>query len=324
MYNNKNANDINEGFKSTFFIIPGFIMDLPDISLSHIKFYETIFQFWNKNLDCFLSNSCIMQRTGIKSISTINDCFQYFEKHNQMKRVTVNGQRYIIQPERKIRTDMPVDKGIAGAIGGYRQGDSKGIAGAIHNINNLTKETNTTTYEIIPSTKVSPNFEQESSSSFVNAKTEEKKETEVSQEYKNFIHGNEPIEPCEEIVISEYFDKQILLAKEQRKDRYGEKSPKDFLEECKTHLKNGDKEKFNEAQRLNGLRKLIIGGHFMAPANHNKQNLTKEERRAKEFEAQILRREASKRKSNLTKAAEEALGALKDILGSKVMQVEGV
>jgi hypothetical protein len=132
----------DQNYKPSFFVVPFHITELPDITFAFLKFYETIFQFWNKGLNCFLSNSIIMERTGIKSISTINDAFQFFEKHNEMRREVQNGQRYIIQPERKIKTDCLSKRGIAPAIGGYRSSDSGGIAPAIYNNKNLNKEIN--------------------------------------------------------------------------------------------------------------------------------------------------------------------------------------
>jgi|GEM_PF-2221611 len=139
----------NQKYQQNFFIVPSYILELPALTFTLLKFYETIFQFWNHGKDCFLSNSMIMERTGIKSISSIIDAFKYFEAHGQMRRVMRNGQRYIIRPEQKIQTECSDNStiatargGIEPAIGGYRHGDRGGIATAIHNTKKLNKEFN--------------------------------------------------------------------------------------------------------------------------------------------------------------------------------------
>lgn len=97
-------------YKAAFFIVPSRILELPDLQLSYLKVYETIFQFWNHGKQCYLKNEVIMERTGIKSPSTIKDAFLYFEKHNELKRVFKGARRYLIQPELKIEIEKdPVD-----------------------------------------------------------------------------------------------------------------------------------------------------------------------------------------------------------------------
>lgn len=134
-------------------MVPYRIRKLPGMTLALLDFYETVFEFWNNNEQCWLSNSALMERANIKSISTIQEAFQYFEKHGEMKRVVKNGKRYLIQPSRAIQCDPDIepsqsvdnskkdsskcDQGIAPAIGGYRHSDSGGIATAIHNNNKL-------------------------------------------------------------------------------------------------------------------------------------------------------------------------------------------
>jgi hypothetical protein len=80
----------------TFYITPYFIRELPGMTLALLDFYETIFEFWNRGEPCFLSNEKIMELTGIKSLSTINEAFQYFEKHNVMKRVFEDNRRCVV------------------------------------------------------------------------------------------------------------------------------------------------------------------------------------------------------------------------------------
>lgn len=133
-------------YTSNFFIVPSHVLELPEITLSFIRFYETIFQFWNHGKPCFLSNSMIKERTGIKSDSTINEAFEYFEEHNEMKRVTENSQRYIVRPEQKISISEPVDnfeivdKPLAVARGGSRYSERGGLAVARHKIKNINSK----------------------------------------------------------------------------------------------------------------------------------------------------------------------------------------
>lgn len=134
----------NNSFKSAFFIIPSHILDLPGITLTYLKFYETMFQFWNHGKRCFLSNAAIMERTGIKSLSSIHDAFKYFENHGLIRRLGHDNNRYIVQVASVIDIESNEEGGIAGAIGGGSLERSGGIAGAIPEIKNLNKETNKT------------------------------------------------------------------------------------------------------------------------------------------------------------------------------------
>jgi len=111
-------------YEDTFYIIPRRIRKLPGMTLALLDFYETCFQFWNKNKSCFLKNAVIKKRTGIKSDATINDAFKYFEKNNVLKREIVNGQRHIVP----IFSDVEIEEGVSpqreGGIGVARGGVS--------------------------------------------------------------------------------------------------------------------------------------------------------------------------------------------------------
>lgn len=89
-------------YTAAFFIVPSSVMNLPNLSISFLKFFETIFQFWNHDKQCFLSNEAIMKRTGIKSRSTIDLAFKYFEKHGEMERIFEGSKRYIVQKILKV------------------------------------------------------------------------------------------------------------------------------------------------------------------------------------------------------------------------------
>ena len=106
------SHEHNNNYQAAFAVFPQRIWNLPGITLAYLRIYETIFQFWNHGSLCYLTNAAILQRTGVASISTLIDAFQFFEKHNELKRSIIDGKRYLIQPERKIETDTepPPDK----------------------------------------------------------------------------------------------------------------------------------------------------------------------------------------------------------------------
>ena len=89
-------------YKATFFVVPSRILDLPGITLAFLKFYETIFQFWNHGKFCYLSNDMLKERSGISSSATIQEAFVFFETLGEMKRKTKGKLRYIVQPEKEI------------------------------------------------------------------------------------------------------------------------------------------------------------------------------------------------------------------------------
>ena len=118
--NGQNSNTYQE----TFYIIPRHIRQLEGMTLTYLDFYETIYQFWNKNKSCFLSNSVIKQRTGILADSRINMAFQFFEKHNVMKRVYKEGKRFIVPVFCEVETEVGVSLEREGGISTERGGVS--------------------------------------------------------------------------------------------------------------------------------------------------------------------------------------------------------
>lgn len=100
MENNNNSSHYEE----TFYIIPRYIRKLPGMTLSYLDVYETIFQFWNKNRTCFLSEEALCNRTGYKR-TQIYDALNFFEKHGELKRIKKNGKRYLVKPEKIIETN---------------------------------------------------------------------------------------------------------------------------------------------------------------------------------------------------------------------------
>ncbi len=146
----------DKSYKAVFFVTPHRISDLPNITMTFFKIYETIFQFWNSGQKCFLSNRAIMERTGIKSESTVREALMFFEKHGEMRREKRGNRRYLVQPTQYVETD-PVDnsqenstktfQGVENATGGRRERDGQGVENATHNNNNInTKNINKSSY----------------------------------------------------------------------------------------------------------------------------------------------------------------------------------
>lgn len=80
--------------QSSFIVIPFRVWNLPNITMKQLRFFETMHQFFHKGYKVFMSNKQLMQRTGIKSTQTIAAFFNYFEKHNIIKRIyDEDGQR---------------------------------------------------------------------------------------------------------------------------------------------------------------------------------------------------------------------------------------
>ena len=141
-------------FNKNWYIVPNHIRKLPGMTLALLDFYETIFEFWNNGQKCILKNETIMERTGIKSKSTIQEAFVYFEKNNVMKRVMKGNQRYLVQVlkvetnddgpasvDKSNKSSIKSDQGLGTASGGSRPTETQGLAPARHN-NNKLKDNN--------------------------------------------------------------------------------------------------------------------------------------------------------------------------------------
>ena len=143
-------------YKETFYIVPRRIRELPGMTLGYLDVYETIFQFWNKDLPCFLSNPVIVERTGLKE-TQIYEALNYFEKHGELERRQKGGRRYLIQPQRKIQTDSTkIILESAVPDGGVRSTGLQGSALPDHNIKKVNKEFNCTEEKFSQPLKVNP------------------------------------------------------------------------------------------------------------------------------------------------------------------------
>jgi len=99
-----------ENYQQAFFTVPYRIFSLPGITISFLRFYETIFQFWHRDKECFLNNESLMDRIGVSSTSTIKAAFDFFEQHNEIIKIYKNGKRYLVSPQRRVEIRDSVDK----------------------------------------------------------------------------------------------------------------------------------------------------------------------------------------------------------------------
>lgn len=141
-------------YEETFYIIPRYIRKLPDITLAYLDIYETIFQFWNKNKACFLSEDSLCERTGYKR-AVIYKALNFFERHQELQRIKRNGKRYLVRPMKIIETDcevndekvihinsteiVPMSTTVDPNVYNRRHSTSTTVD---HNIKNINKETN--------------------------------------------------------------------------------------------------------------------------------------------------------------------------------------
>lgn len=119
--------------------------------MAFAKVYETIFQFWNNDKQCYLSNNAILERTGLTSLGGLAEAFMFFELHGELKRKYVRGKRYFVQPEKIIEAeDMPVDnpkndstklnQGLTPVRGGSHSCERGGLTPVRHNNNNINNK----------------------------------------------------------------------------------------------------------------------------------------------------------------------------------------
>ena len=134
-------NNSNTNYQSAFFIVPSRIMDLPGLTLGYLKVFEIIFAFWNHNRPCYLSNQGFMERSGLK-YTQLKEAFLFLERHGEIIRKTIDGKRYIIQPDRKISIEGDSTSGADGAAEGGRCSGQRGADGPAHNIKKINSKNN--------------------------------------------------------------------------------------------------------------------------------------------------------------------------------------
>lgn len=79
-----------------------------------------------------------------------------------------------------------------------------------------------------------------------------------------------------DFIINEKSDRTLL----QLRDKYlpddvFDRNNREFLKQCRHHLDNGDKTRFNFSRRMKGLESIIKAGFFETPAGYNERKIVK-------------------------------------------------
>lgn len=90
--------------------LPNHILYLEGVQLSYIKVFVHIFNLWQSDKPCYISNPEFCKRTRLH-IDTVKAALQFFEKNNVFKRVQKGSKRYLVQSPRAVEIeDEAVDK----------------------------------------------------------------------------------------------------------------------------------------------------------------------------------------------------------------------
>lgn len=207
-------------YTSAFFIVPSYILDIPGLTLGFLRVYESIFQFWNHNKTCFLSEKALIARTALKR-TQIYEALAFFERHGEVKRVRKGLKRYLLRPEKIIETDCP----------------DIGLVSAPPDVGTTIAQTSAT-----PDVNVRSAGRQTSAPADYNTKkrTKEIKKTSTTSVSSSFI-------------ITEKLDNQYLDYKVDTDPR----SDEVFLKHCKHHIENNSDPSLHLNQRRSGIKKIL-------------------------------------------------------------------
>ncbi len=96
-------------FELNIAVLPNSVLYLDGCQLSYIKVYVHIFNLWNSNKPCFITNDEFCKRTKLHK-DTVIGAITFFEKHGVLKRVQKGRRRFLVQTAQYIETDSePVD-----------------------------------------------------------------------------------------------------------------------------------------------------------------------------------------------------------------------
>ncbi len=84
--------------------LPNHILYLKDVKLSYIKVYVHIFNLWQSDKSCFISNAEFCKRTGLHKDTVIN-AITFFEKNGILKRVQKGKKRYLVQSTKHLEIE---------------------------------------------------------------------------------------------------------------------------------------------------------------------------------------------------------------------------
>lgn len=238
---------VNNTYTSAFFIVPTYIPYLPGMTLNFLKVYETIFQFWNHNKSCYLSEKSLMERTSVCR-SEVYAALMYFEKLGEIKRIRKGLKRFLVRPEKIIETDCT------------HLSLTSEIADIGTNINQTSE---------IADVNVRDSGRNTSEIADHNTKkrTKEIKKTSTTSVSSSFI-------------ITEKLDNQYLDYKVDTDPR----SDEVFLKHCKHHIENNSDPALHINQRRSGIKKILSKCFEAKEIFESRDYLDPEEQRIKKEE----------------------------------------
>lgn len=98
-------------------------------------------------------------------------------------------------------------------------------------------------------------------------------DTENTDTYKTKSVENKEVKTTTTSIFSEETDKQLLSLREKHLPP-DERDDEEFLKQCKWHVDNGSS-KYNQGQRIAGIKKLLSNGYFETPASYPKTTANK-------------------------------------------------
>ena len=330
MANYNTSNTDSKQYQDTFYLIPRYIRRLPGITLAYLDIYETIFQFWNKNKDCYLGEEALCERTGYKR-AVVYKALSFFEKHIELKRVKLNGKRYLVKPEKIIETDCLEEEQTSTAVESNVYNRRLLTSTTVdHNIKNINKENKTTTeHTHLPH----------------NAKSDYCGKRADNNQTKRLGREQEPkhdsITEALNVVVfdSPNQDKYVLnKIKDTPKENRPEYSTVKFLKEIKYHIEKHYPDNFQKG--VNAVAKLLRKHKWSTPAGYvdidaenarktENNRLYKERMKAQEEMSEQKRKElysALKCAKNemikrpvATKSFSTAIKSMYDVLGARRM-----
>ena len=240
---------VHNTYTSAFFIVPSYILDIPGLTLGYLRVYESIFQFWNHNKTCFLSEKALIERTTLKR-TQIYEALAFFERHGEVKRVRKGMKRYLIRPEKIIETDC----------------SHLTLTSATPDIGTTIDQTSAT-----PDVNVRSAGRNTSATPDYNTKkrTKEIKKTSTTSVSSSFI-------------ITEKLDKAYLDYKVESDPRSNEV----FLKHCKHHIENNSDPSLHVNQRRSGIKKILNKCFEANEIFESRGYLDPEEERIKKQEAE--------------------------------------
>lgn len=246
-------NDIKHNtYTSAFFITPSYILDIPGITLGFLRVYESIFQFWNHNKSCFLSEKILCERTKLKR-TQVYEALTFFERHGEIKRIRKGMKRFLVRPEKIIETDCTHL-----TLKSERADDSTTIAqtSALPDVNVRSTGRNTSAPADYNTKKLTKEIKKTSSKA-------------VSSSFFN----------------TEKLDKEYLQYKLDSDPR----SDEVFLKHCKHHIENNSDLNLHINQRRSGIKKILRSSFEASEYFESRYYLDPIEQRAKkeEQEAQM-------------------------------------